>query len=86
MNDFFSSLAAGGFALKKQLLDDRRFPKMHLDLQRLLQVVLHSCQSDMNGKERSSYSPCLHLPSLIICFQLKKALDLVITKKRSTLS
>lgn len=40
MNDFFSSLAAGGFALKKQLLDDRRFPKMHLDLQRLLQVLL----------------------------------------------
>lgn len=43
---FFSALAAGGFALKKQLLDDRRFPKMHLDLQRLLQVVLHSCGSD----------------------------------------
>ncbi|KAK4338059.1 hypothetical protein RND71_042546 [Anisodus tanguticus] len=30
-------LDKGGFALKKQLLDDRRFPKMHLDLQRLLQ-------------------------------------------------
>ena len=30
----------GGFALKKQMLDDRRFPKMHLNLQRLLQVIL----------------------------------------------
>ncbi|KAB2634846.1 hypothetical protein D8674_038044 [Pyrus ussuriensis x Pyrus communis] len=29
----------GGFALKKQMLDDRRFPKMHLNLQRLLQNV-----------------------------------------------
>lgn len=25
--------------MKKQMLDDRRFPKMHLNLQRLLQVV-----------------------------------------------
>lgn len=32
-------LTTGGFALKKQMLDDRRFPKMHLDLQRLLQVL-----------------------------------------------
>ncbi|KAK6916228.1 Mg2+ transporter protein, CorA-like/Zinc transport protein ZntB [Dillenia turbinata] len=30
----------GGFALKKQLLEDRRFPKMHLNLQRLLQASL----------------------------------------------
>lgn len=35
-----SGLIPGGSALKKQMLDDRRFPKMHLDLQRLLQVVL----------------------------------------------
>ncbi|KAK6945871.1 Mg2+ transporter protein, CorA-like/Zinc transport protein ZntB [Dillenia turbinata] len=28
----------GGFALKKQLLEDRRFPKMHLNLQRFLQA------------------------------------------------
>ena len=37
--DFFP-LIAGGFALKKQMLDDRRFPKLHLNLQRLLQVVI----------------------------------------------
>ncbi|KAL5988413.1 hypothetical protein ACLOJK_036177 [Asimina triloba] len=30
----------GGFAAKKEMLDDRRFPKMHLNLQRLLQVFL----------------------------------------------
>ncbi|XP_058110668.1 uncharacterized protein LOC131253617 [Magnolia sinica] len=29
---------AGSFALKKQMLDDRRFSKMHLNLQRLLQL------------------------------------------------
>ncbi|GAA0148293.1 hypothetical protein LIER_07776 [Lithospermum erythrorhizon] len=34
----------GGFALKKQMLDDRKFPKMHLDLQRLLQVIAHGEQ------------------------------------------
>lgn len=33
-------LIAGGFDLKKEMLDERRFPKMHLDLQRLLQVLL----------------------------------------------
>lgn len=31
-------------ATKKQMLDDRRFPKMHLNLQRLLQVVAHGDQ------------------------------------------
>lgn len=31
----------GGFAMKKQMLDDRRFPKLHLNLQRLLQVELY---------------------------------------------
>lgn len=30
---------SGSFALKKEMLDERRFPKMHLNLQRLLQVV-----------------------------------------------
>lgn len=34
----------GGFTLKKQMLDDRKFPKMHLDLQRLLQVIAHGEQ------------------------------------------
>ncbi|CAA2998940.1 Mg2+ transporter, Zinc transport [Olea europaea subsp. europaea] len=37
-------LDRGGFALKKQMLDDRRFPKMHIDLQRLLQVIAHGEQ------------------------------------------
>ncbi|CAN6482288.1 unnamed protein product [Victoria cruziana] len=33
-------LDKGSSALKKQMLDDRRFPKMHLNLQRLLQVFI----------------------------------------------
>ncbi|KAG1368431.1 Mg2 transporter protein [Cocos nucifera] len=37
-------LDKGGSTLRKQLLDDRRFPKMHLNLQRLLQVVAHGEQ------------------------------------------
>ncbi|KAG9135450.1 hypothetical protein Leryth_007208 [Lithospermum erythrorhizon] len=37
-------LDSGGFALKKQMLDDRRFPRMHLDLLRLLQVTCHGEQ------------------------------------------
>ena len=45
---------AGGFALKKQMLDDRRFPNMHLNLQRILQVVcspcLISCKHENNFK------------------------------------
>lgn len=36
-NDF-SVFIAGCFALKQQMLEDRRFPKVHLDSQRLLQV------------------------------------------------
>ncbi|KAK9286178.1 hypothetical protein L1049_014561 [Liquidambar formosana] len=42
----------GGFALKKQMLDDRRFPKMHLNLQRLLQVIAHGEQVFPRVKER----------------------------------
>ncbi|XP_071716111.1 uncharacterized protein [Rutidosis leptorrhynchoides] len=42
----------GGFSLKKQLLDDRRFPKMHLDLQRLLQVITHGEQVFPRVKEK----------------------------------
>ncbi|KAG9155836.1 hypothetical protein Leryth_004094 [Lithospermum erythrorhizon] len=34
----------GGFTLKKQMLDNRKFPKMHLDLQQLLQVIAHGEQ------------------------------------------
>jgi hypothetical protein len=37
-------LDTGVGATKKQMLDDRRFPKMHLNLQRLLQVVAHGDQ------------------------------------------
>ncbi|CAM6078363.1 unnamed protein product [Sphagnum tenellum] len=37
-------MALGVGATKKQMLDDRRFPKMHLDLQRLLQVIAHGDQ------------------------------------------
>ncbi|XP_074312787.1 uncharacterized protein LOC141648192 [Silene latifolia] len=44
----------GGFALKKQMLDDRRFPKMHLNLQRLLQVIAHGEQVFPRIKEKCS--------------------------------
>ncbi|KAG6547429.1 hypothetical protein Mapa_010877 [Marchantia paleacea] len=37
-------LDTGGYVVKKEMLDDRRFPKMHLDLQRLLQVIAHGEQ------------------------------------------
>ncbi|KAL3621019.1 hypothetical protein CASFOL_035931 [Castilleja foliolosa] len=47
-------LDRGGFALKKQLLDDRKFPKMHLDLQRLLQVIAHGEQVFPRVKEKCS--------------------------------
>lgn len=45
-------LDKGGPALKKQMLDDRRFPKMHLNLQRLLQVVAHGEQVFPRVKEK----------------------------------
>ncbi|XP_059653160.1 uncharacterized protein LOC132300191 [Cornus florida] len=44
----------GGFALKKQMLDDRRFPKMHLNLQRLLQVIAHGEQVFSLVREKCS--------------------------------
>ncbi|XP_062082692.1 uncharacterized protein LOC133789003 [Humulus lupulus] len=47
-------LDKGGFALKKQMLDDRRFPKMHLNLQRLLQVIAHGEQVFPRVKEKSA--------------------------------
>lgn len=47
-------LDKGGFALKKQMLDDRKFPKMHLDLQRLLQVIAHGEQVFPRVKEKCS--------------------------------
>ncbi|KAG0463424.1 hypothetical protein HPP92_019493 [Vanilla planifolia] len=45
-------LDKGGSALKKQMLDNRRFPKMHLDLQRLIQVVSHGEQVFPRVKEK----------------------------------
>ncbi|PKA66006.1 hypothetical protein AXF42_Ash010415 [Apostasia shenzhenica] len=45
-------LDKGGSTLKKQMLDDRRFPKMHLNLQRLLQVVAHGEQVFPRVKEK----------------------------------
>ncbi|KAL5787877.1 hypothetical protein ACOSP7_004826 [Xanthoceras sorbifolium] len=45
-------LDKGGFALKKQMMDDRRFPKMHLNLQRLLQVIAHGEQVFPRVKEK----------------------------------
>ncbi|CDY27872.1 BnaA07g04620D [Brassica napus] len=44
----------GGFAMKKQMLDDRRFPKLHLNLQRLLQVIAHGEQVFPRVKEKCS--------------------------------
>lgn len=44
-NKSFFSLATGGFALKKEMLNSRRFPKMHLNLQRLLQVHYFFCNA-----------------------------------------
>lgn len=40
--------------MKKQMLDDRRFPKMHLNLQRLLQVIAHGEQVFPRVKEKCS--------------------------------
>ncbi|PIA51919.1 hypothetical protein AQUCO_01000053v1 [Aquilegia coerulea] len=45
-------LDKGGFALKKQMMDDRRFPKMHINLQRLLQVIAHGEQVFPRVKEK----------------------------------
>ncbi|KAJ6832982.1 uncharacterized protein M6B38_342605 [Iris pallida] len=45
-------LDKGGSTLKKQMLDDRRFPKMHLNLQRLLQVVANGEQVFPRIKEK----------------------------------
>ncbi|XP_010941819.3 uncharacterized protein [Elaeis guineensis] len=42
----------GGSSLKKQMLDDRKFPKMHLNLQHLLQVVSHGEQVFLRVKEK----------------------------------
>ncbi|KAE8687710.1 oligopeptide transporter 4-like [Hibiscus syriacus] len=50
-------LDGGGFDLKMEMLDDRRFPKMHLNLQRLLQVIAHGEQVFPRVKEKCSSKP-----------------------------
>ncbi|KAK7328065.1 hypothetical protein VNO77_22161 [Canavalia gladiata] len=47
-------LDKGGYALKKKMLDDRRFPKVHINLQRLLQVIAHGEQVYLRVKEKCS--------------------------------
>ncbi|KAK7246690.1 hypothetical protein RIF29_41560 [Crotalaria pallida] len=47
-------LDKGGYELKKQMLDDRRFPKLHINLQRLLQVIAHGEQVYLRVKEKCS--------------------------------
>ncbi|KAJ4966894.1 hypothetical protein NE237_018743 [Protea cynaroides] len=44
----------GSFALKKQMLDDRKLPKKHLDLQRLLQVIAYGEQVLPRVREKCS--------------------------------
>ncbi|GMI88326.1 hypothetical protein like AT2G04305 [Hibiscus trionum] len=50
-------LDRGGFDMKMKMLDDRRFPKMHLNLQRLLQVIAHGEQVFPRVKEKCSSKP-----------------------------
>eukprot|EP00249_Psilotum_nudum_P020489 c27728_g1_i2 orf=725-1897(+) len=45
-------LDTGGYAVKQQMLDHRLFPKAHLDLQRLLQVIAHGEQVFPRVKEK----------------------------------
>ncbi|KAL1557859.1 hypothetical protein AAHA92_08394 [Salvia divinorum] len=45
-------LDRGGFDSKQQMIDDKKFPKLHLDLQRLLQVIAHSEQVFPRVKEK----------------------------------
>ncbi|KAB2634699.1 hypothetical protein D8674_038147 [Pyrus ussuriensis x Pyrus communis] len=55
----------GGFALKKQMLDDRRFPKMHLNLQRLLQQVFPHVKERCSSKQWFSSEDIASLKELI---------------------
>ncbi|GMI83745.1 hypothetical protein like AT2G04305 [Hibiscus trionum] len=50
-------LDRGGSTLKIEMLDDRRFPKMHLNLQRLLQVIAHGEQVFPRVKDKCSLKP-----------------------------
>ncbi|WCJ18169.1 Zinc transport protein ZntB [Euphorbia peplus] len=47
-------LDKGSFVLKKEMLDDRRFSKMNLNLQRLLQVIAHGQQVFPRVREKCS--------------------------------
>ncbi|KAL2651555.1 hypothetical protein R1flu_019683 [Riccia fluitans] len=49
LDDVERELDTGGYVVKKEMLDGRRFPKMHLDLQRLLQVIAHGEQPVQAG-------------------------------------
>ncbi|TKY71540.1 Zinc transport protein ZntB [Spatholobus suberectus] len=57
-------LDKGGYALKKQMLDDRRFPKLHNNLQRLLQVIAHGEQVYLRVKEKCSSKDGLPVKTL----------------------
>uniref|UniRef100_A0A0D6R3F3 Magnesium transporter n=1 Tax=Araucaria cunninghamii TaxID=56994 RepID=A0A0D6R3F3_ARACU len=54
----------GGYILKKQMLDDRRFPKMHLNLQRLLQVIAHGEQVFPRVKDKCTSKPWFALEDI----------------------
>ncbi|CAL0300833.1 unnamed protein product [Lupinus luteus] len=47
-------LDKGGHDLKKEMLDNRRFPKLHINLQRLLQVITYGEQIYLRVKEKCS--------------------------------
>ncbi|KAJ7541389.1 hypothetical protein O6H91_10G057300 [Diphasiastrum complanatum] len=52
LDDVERELDKGGYVAKKHMLDSRRFPKMHLDLQRLLQVIAQGEQVFPRVKEK----------------------------------
>ncbi|KAK2988959.1 hypothetical protein RJ640_000759 [Escallonia rubra] len=56
---------AGGNAVKRKMLDDRRLPKMHLDLQRLLQAIVYGEQVFPRVKEKLSLEDQISLDQLI---------------------
>jgi len=61
--------------LKKQMLDDRRFPKMHLNLQRLLQVVYQTHLVSLMAKIRRKWIRI----SIISTFLVSQAIKLYLS-------
>lgn len=64
-------LDTGGYVVKQQMLVDRLFPKMHLKLQRLLQVISHGEQVFPRFKEKcasKSWSISEDLTAMQVCF------------------